>query len=137
MMMKDFDYRSYIIGCLTGLAFLIVTLGVIGMISRDIGNLRKGQSQDRGNQYEMHVITTLLQGIAEQLDMSVDDVWNELNAGKTLPELFEEHEKAMDEGTRQGNEEEAGIMEEEAGTEEGVEGTGEMEEPSSALTTGS
>ena len=40
--------------------------------------------------------------MAEQLDMSVEDMQRELSAGKALPELFKEHGVEWQGGVRQG-----------------------------------
>lgn len=97
-----FDRRSYVIGLLTGLVIVVIFMGARTVLfsGRDSAGTRQEQFlQNRGGGAGN---PDRLQRIAEQLDMSVEDVQRELDAGKTLPELFKEHSREWQGGFRRG-----------------------------------
>lgn len=110
-MLKNIDHRSYIAGLLTGfVCFLVIGIGMMSVLFSDLGGLRRRQPQNLGCQSERRVALGLLEGIAGQLEMSAEDLWSALNAGKTFPELFEEHAKGPQAGSQQEPEEEQGTV---------------------------
>lgn len=124
MMMKDLDYRSYIAGLLTGLLFLVITMGTMATFRRDLSGLRRGQSQNR--LYERHVAIQGLQAVAQHLGMPLEDLLWELDTGKTIPEILAEKEMQQQEVLQQESAGEVGEgMAAETETEEGTgEATG-------------
>lgn len=117
MMLKDVDYRSFIAGLLAGLLLIGMT---VGLLTGPLGDLRKlGRGKPRSCQYEQHIASQLLQGIAGQLAMTEGDLWFALSSGKTLAELFAEQAMQQQEGLQQ---ESGEVM-------EGAEGTVTETEP--------
>lgn len=120
MMIKDIDYRSFIAGLLAGL--LLIGMTVV-FLTGPLGDLsRLGRGKSRSCQYERHIASQLLQGIAGQLAMSEEDLWLALSAGKTFPELFAEQAARLQEVPQPERE---GVMEGEEGTVTGTEAVDE------------
>ena len=93
--MKHFDVQSYVLGIVSGLLVVVMAITMIMGFSRDVGRLR------HADQYRRQAAIEQLQRIGAQLDMSAADVWRQLQSGKTLPQLFEEHARAVQESAQQ------------------------------------
>ncbi|MBI2523622.1 hypothetical protein HYW84_04355 [Candidatus Peregrinibacteria bacterium] len=102
-MLKNFDLRSYVVGLLTGLVLLGIAMGMKMVLLRDSAGTRRERylQNDSGRSGGLDN-PERLQRMAEQLDMSVEDLQRELDAGKTLPELFKEHGVEWQGGFRRG-----------------------------------
>ena len=113
-MMKSFNLRSYITGIVTGIFIIVLFIGGKSLLKSSSesaipSNLDTG-SQERDNYRQENaplptgdaIDADRIQRISERFGMTIEELQEELDIGKTLPEIAEERGIDFSGGMRQG-----------------------------------
>ena len=107
--MKLFHLRSYIIGVITGVVIIIIFVSAKSFLkpeseydfssNSNFDRQERGEFQREGMQGRI-MNEDSLQGMAERIGITIEELQVELDAGKTLPEIAEERGMEFQRGIR-------------------------------------